>query len=113
MPADAWDSRLVGTSRSIREIVGHLLEEDSEWLVLLGGKSLSLDASIESLRLSNEALIGLLQANWADRVDEAFAILTGDGKGMEQAVTYRQIEDYYHSGQIAWLRLSVEPEWEL
>ena len=113
MPAEAWDSRLAGTPRSVREIVEHLLEEDSEWIVLLGGEKLSLHASPESLRASNEALLELLQRQWADRADEAFLILTGDGKGMPQGVTYRQIEDYYHSGQIAWLRLALQPGWEL
>lgn len=113
MSEEALDFRMAGAQRSAREIVAHLLEEDAECIELLGGGRLALRATQDSLRTSNEALLNLLQKEWASRADEAFSILTGGGQGMVQAVTYRQIEDYYHSGQIAWLRLAVDPDWVL
>lgn len=110
-----FDVRPSGFTRSISEVAEHLLADDAVCIERLGGTAPDLEEGLgweERLAKSGNALVQELRSNWAGRELEAFSLLSGGGKGIAQGVTYIQIENAYHAGQIAWIRFELYPDWD-
>ncbi len=110
-----WDYKPEAAPRSIREIVSHLIDDDAQAIANLGGIAAAdnnVKDPIRALEASSEAVIRALREQWKDDPSGAEKRLHGDGPSVATGVTYLQIEDYYHAGQIAWLRLGIEEDWD-
>lgn len=113
-PAEC-DYLVTGMRATVNQIVEHMLANDAFCLDKLGGTAWPDDPTLpadQRLSRSGMALQQEIRANWADKQDEALLRLAGGGEGIAKGVSYIQIEDFYHAGQVCWIRLALQPDWD-
>jgi uncharacterized damage-inducible protein DinB len=66
----------------------------------------------EAVRGSHETLLTYLQTTYGDKTPDDTMPLWGDPTPLGIAIPYLSSEDYYHAGQLGYLRLAAQPEWD-
>jgi uncharacterized damage-inducible protein DinB len=61
---------------------------------------------------SHEALLGYLQATYGEKTPDDTMPLWGEPTPLGVAIPYLSSEDFYHAGQLGYLRLAAEPTWD-
>ena len=108
---------------SIKEIVAHLISDDRAALSGLQSNSEpDYDACQESerdykkllslLEESHHSLISFLRERYGACSLHDPVILWGEERKLGSALAYLSAEDFYHAGQIAYIRLATNPEWD-
>jgi hypothetical protein len=98
---------------SAREMVAHMAKNDLGAIKVLEGPQLDLAGltPFEALAMTGKALESLLEQHWQSRPQEALRRI-GGAKGVGRGISYRSMEDYYHAGQIAYIRQAIDPSWD-
>ena len=122
---DQWDWKLYPECKSIRETVAHLVVDDKAALYSLQTgeepdyeklqEQESVQASeqlLATLTESFEALLTYIQTNYAETPLETEVCAYGTPMKLGRAVAYFSAEDYYHAGQVAYIRMATDPEWD-
>jgi uncharacterized damage-inducible protein DinB len=127
--AEQWDWKPYPECKTIRDTVIHVLGTD-DWTVQCLAEGVGPEAFFERLtdaatRLADrspEELVALVtesreriyadlrQRHGASPLD-APVFLWGDEKPLGSAVSHFGSEDYYHAGQIAFIRMATDPTW--
>ena len=120
---DQWDWKPYPECKSIRETLAHMVNDDHAFVAILrDGKIEDYEAFneqerdiprlMEMLRRSHEELCAFIKERFADTpLDTEVGYFTGKTK-LGLAITGVSSEDYYHSGQVAFIRMSTDPEWD-
>ncbi len=127
MRDDQWDWKAGPGCKSVRETLAHLVVDDRAALQSLttGGEpdyeGLSQTALAEAggdltrqreiLDASFAQLIAHLQAAYADTPLDVEVSVWGAPMKLARAIAYFSSEDFYHAGQIAYIRLATDPDW--
>jgi uncharacterized damage-inducible protein DinB len=109
--------------KSVKEILAHLVVDDLAALESFQtlhepgyDKIAAPEGTYEELRgaldESHEKLISWLNANLADKPLDESSCGFGHPLPACQAIAHISSEDYYHAGQIAFIRMATDPEWE-
>jgi uncharacterized damage-inducible protein DinB len=118
-----WDWKPYPECKSIRETLAHLIWVDRTALTSLGtGREPDYAALDEPerdrerlqalLAESHERLCRFLTARYADAPLDTEVCLFGDPQKLGRALAYLPAEDYYHSGQVAFIRMATDPSWD-
>ena len=104
-----------GALRSIEEIVEHMLANDAFCMAKLDAEPFEDEpdqSAAARLTRSGMALTQVIRQKWAGNEHAALLRLAGGGAGIARGVAYIQIEDFYHAGQVCWIRLVLHPDWD-
>ena len=119
---DQWDWRPYPQCFSIRQTLRHLVLDDRAALdSLKTGKAPNYDAYrtfegdmeklYAELRESHENLITHLRSLYADAPPDTNICIWGVWRKLPQGIAYLSSEDFYHMGQIAFIRMASDPTW--
>ena len=125
---DQWLWKPYPECKSIRETLQHLLWVDrtaldslhgsppEDWLPLIDKINAetagdNIESLLEAIAQSLEALLSYFQENFTDAPLETTVTLWGSEKKLGVAVAYLTSENFYHAGQIAFIRLATDPDW--
>ena len=124
---DQWDWKPYPECKSIRETLIHLVVDDRAALDALENNgepdyetlaaAATADAHGDSTHLkalSDEAfthLLELLMSRYADAPLDTEISVFGSMKKLGVAIPYFSSEDYYHTGQVAFIRMASDPTW--
>lgn len=119
---DQWDWKPYPECKSIRETLAHLVMDDRVFLARLQTNG-DLDYSSvkenetdipKLLALMEESHLGLCRFigdRFADTpLDAPVMFFTGETT-LGRALAEIPSEDYYHAGQVAFIRLATDPQW--
>ena len=122
---DQWDWQPYPQCKTVRETLAHLVVVDRGFLYAFetGGipdwDSFFPDwqpYTPEQLRAllaeSRAKLLDHLKSKYADTPLDAEVTLYGAPMKLGQAVASISSEDYYHSGQVAFIRMASDPTWD-
>lgn len=115
LTASECDYLVPGMRATVNQIVEHMIANDAFCMDKLGGAKWIDDPSLSAeqrLSRSGMALQQEIRANWSHKQEEALLRLAGGGEGIAKGVSYIQIEDFYHAGQVCWIRLAIQPDWD-
>jgi uncharacterized damage-inducible protein DinB len=119
---DQWDWKPYPECKSIRETVAHLISDDRAVMQSLEtGREPDYDSLQESerdivrllalLEESHEQVCAFLKERYADKSLDTEACLYGGMMKLGSAVAHITSEDFYHAGQVAYIRMATEPTW--
>lgn len=108
---------------SIKETLAHLICDDRSSLDgLRSGREPDYDAHreherdfgklVELLHQSHSDLIGFLRERYGASALDEMVTLWGQERKLGSALAFLTSEDYYHAGQVAFIRLATNPEWD-
>ena len=125
---DQWDWKPNAECKSIRETLAHLIGDDRAALHAMetGGEpdyenimnavftegvsdAMALRARLDA---SFEKLIGFVQTRYAGAPLDLEVSAYGSPMKLARAVAYLSSEDFYHSGQVAYIRIATDPSWD-
>ena len=126
---DQWDWKPYPECKSIREALPHLITDDRaalqaletggepDYMALLGQADREFAGQgIEQVRAALDASHERLCAYIADRFRDApiDTEVSAYGAPMKlgRAIPYLSSEDFYHAGQIAFIRMATDPAWD-
>ncbi len=120
---DQWDWKPYPECKTIRETLAHLISDDRAALQALEtGQEPDYEALQESerdltrlralLEESHETLCAFLRAHYAEAPLDTEASFFGSPMKLGRGVAYLTAEDYYHAGQIAFIRMATDPNWD-
>jgi uncharacterized damage-inducible protein DinB len=120
---DQWDWKPYPECKSIRETLAHLIWVDRAALVSLetGGEpdyaaleepARDLDRLHALMGDSHERLCRHLNTHYAGAPLDTEVCLYGDRQTLGRALAYFPSEDYYHAGQVAFIRIATDPGWD-
>jgi uncharacterized damage-inducible protein DinB len=123
LPDDQWDWKPYPECKSIRETLAHLVWIDRVALVSLETGAEPDYAALEEpehdrdrlralLEASHERLCQYLTTRYAAAPLDTEVSLYGDRQPLGRALAYFPSEDYYHSGQVAFIRMATDPGWD-
>jgi uncharacterized damage-inducible protein DinB len=118
-----WDWKPYPECESIRETLAHLVWADRAALISLETGQEPDYAALEvherdlgrlhtMLAESHERLGAFLTTRYGDTPLDTEVRLFGDRKKLGSAVGYLTAEDFYHSGQVAFIRMATDPGWD-
>jgi uncharacterized damage-inducible protein DinB len=126
---DQWDWKPFPECKSIRETLVHLIVDD--WAALqsfqtkeepdyegLSNQTASetSGASLEQIRTiltdSHERLCAYLNATFVNSPLDTEVTLWGSTTKLGRALAYLPSEDFYHAGQVAFIRMATDPQWD-
>ena len=113
MSAEQWDWKPFPVCRSIREILRH-------WAEVFAADDMALEASLKTAAPDVAAVQALMKEaglRFGTEFSAQYAGSTLDtrlpnGVAVGTALASLAGEDNYHAGQIAFIRLATEPEWD-
>jgi uncharacterized damage-inducible protein DinB len=120
---EQWDWKPYPECKTIRETLAHLVSDDRAFLEMMDkGKITDYDAFDEQerdvsallilLAESHENLCRFLRARFADvPVDTEVNSFFGRVP-LGTAISGISSEDYYHAGQVAFIRIATDPQWK-
>jgi uncharacterized damage-inducible protein DinB len=76
---------------------------------LMGESGRSL---VECARESHAAICDYLERTYGASPLDTEVVLWGKARKLGTAVAYLSSEDYYHAGQVAYIRIATDPEWD-
>lgn len=120
---DQWDWKPYAECKSIRETLAHLVSDDRAFIEILDkGDVKDYDAlAVEArdvnkllalLDESNAELCAFLLGKFSDTpLDTEVQFFTGK-MPLGNAIAGISSEDYYHAGQVAFIRIATDPSWD-
>lgn len=119
---EQWDWKPFPECKSARETLAHLIWVDRIALVSLetGGEPdyaalEEAERDFERLRAmlleTHARLLDFLTARYGDQPLDTEVCLFGDTMKLGRAAAYLSGEDFYHSGQVAYIRMATDPSW--
>ncbi len=122
MTDEQWDFKPYAECKSVRETVAHLISDDRAALdSLKSGQEPDYDACqveeqdreklLAMVAESHEALLAHIGTAFAEQDLGAETSLWGSQMKVG-ALGYISSEDYYHAGQVAYIRLATDPAWD-
>jgi len=118
-----WDWKPYPECKSIRETLAHLVQDDRAALAALhsGGEpdyesfaepERDLDRLRALLAESHEALCAAIAAKFDGAPLDTPMSAWGAIKPLGTAIPFFCSEDYFHAGQISFIRLATDPTWD-
>lgn len=119
---DQWDWKPYPECKSIRETLAHLVSDDRAFIAILrDGEITDYEAFQENetdvekllglLSQSSDALCAFVKDQFADTpLDAETSFFFGKTK-LGLALAGISSEDYYHAGQVAFIRMASDPAW--
>jgi len=128
LPDEAWSWKPYAESKSVLETLAHLRvddlmaleslktgeEPDYETATEMVAPTISSgkDALLANLAESHAALIAYLRDNFAEaRLDTPICVW-GATQPLATGIPFFCSEDYYHAGQVAFIRMAQDPTWD-
>lgn len=120
---DQWEWKPYPECKNVREILVHLIADDRAALEALEtGKSPNYD-TLQVAERDPDRLLGLLdeshkrvceflKANYADVPLDREICIWGNPMKLASGVAFLSSEDFYHAGQVAFIRMATDPEWD-
>ncbi|MBS1709218.1 MAG: DinB family protein [Armatimonadetes bacterium] len=120
---EQYDWKPYAECKAVRETLTHLLWVDRAALDTMetGQMPTSMGIEVEDSSLptmvglleeSHRALVDYIAVTYQDAPLDAPNTLWGDDQKLINAVPYLASEDYYHAGQVAYVRLATDPAWD-
>ncbi len=120
---EQWDWKPYSECKSIRETLAHLIADDRAALQSLQtGKEPTYETLQESERdmaklrvlldKSHQELCDFLLTQYADASLETEICIWGTKTKMAKGIPYFSSEDFYHAGQVAFIRMATDPKWD-
>ena len=120
---DQWDFRPYTQCFTIRQTLRHLILDDRSALDSLQSRTeprydnlrsftKDVDALLAELDESHRNLVDYLRTNYADASLDTEVCIWGNRYKLPQGIAYLSSEDFYHMGQIAFLRQASDPDWD-
>ena len=120
---DQWDWKPYPECKSIRETVAHLIADDRAAVVMLEtgefpdfGGMLEREAAPAKLQAllaeSHENLCAFLRRRFADAPLDGVVKYFFGPEPLGLAIMGGSSEDYYHAGQVAFIRMASDPQWD-
>lgn len=121
---EQWDWKPYPECKSVRETVAHLVTDDRAALFSLEtGKepdyeALSVEPGRDSARLralldeSHARLCEAIQARYANAPLDTEACIYGGSMKLARGIAHLSSEDFYHAGQVAFIRMATDPAWD-
>lgn len=69
------------------------------------------DFLLARLATSHQALLDLLRTRFADSPLDAEICVWGAKMPLYRGIPYFSSEDFYHAGQVAYIRMAIQPDW--
>ena len=121
-----WDWKPYPECKTLRETLQHLIIDDQAALESLrSGEEPSYDQSpmnihelhgpdglFENLKRSHEALISELRKRFADASLDTEVCVWGSMERLVPGIAYFASEDFFHAGQVSFIRMASDPEWD-
>lgn len=108
LPEEAWDQKAAPEGMTVREIATHLCECYYAFSEMAKGRKYEWGTySITAMEPAH-----LLELMFGLRTAAANLALAGDAKIMKESLGYLCLHDAYHVGQIALVRIRLEPKWD-
>ena len=124
---DQWDWKPYPECKSIRETLVHLIQDDRaaveaiekncepDYETLMAAAAALAAQDVDHLKALSEssfaALLALLTSRYADAPLDAEINVFGATKKLGVGIPFFSSEDYYHTGQIAFIRMASDPSW--
>ena len=120
---DQWDWKPYPECKTVRETLAHLVQDDRAALQALetGGEPdydswAEPERDREKLRAlldeSHARLCAAIHGKYGDAPMETVASAYGAPMPLGAAIPYLSSEDYYHAGQVAFIRQATDPGWD-
>ena len=71
----------------------------------------SVDELLATLRTTHAQLLAEIEARFPDPEEGTPICIWGDRRPFRSGVAWLSSEDFYHAGQIAFIRIATDPEW--
>ena len=118
-----WDWKPYPECKSVRETLAHLVQDDRAALEALrtGGEpdyegATEPERDMARLRAilaeSHEALCAAILEKYADSPLGDTASIWGSPMPLGRGIPYLCSEDFYHAGQVAFIRQATDPAWD-
>ena len=119
---DQWDFRPFPDCNTIRETLAHLVTDDNAACQSLASGAEPDYAAAQVSETDRDRLLDLLTAshlrlldtltNTLNAAPEAELCIWGHAMPPARGIPYLSSEDYYHAGQVAFLRMASDPAWD-
>lgn len=120
---DQWDWKPYPECKSIAETLAHLIADDRAAIhILETGQFPDFSSILEHtpdpiklqtlLTQSHENLVAFLLNKFSDTSLDTPVNYFEGVISLSQAILGISSEDYYHAGQVAFIRLATDPEWD-
>ena len=120
---DQWDWKPYPECKSIRETLAHLIADDRATIHMLEtgqfpdfGSLLESETGTEKLESllsdSHEKLCEFIKAKFSSTPLDTLVNFWEGPVPLAQAITGISSEDYYHAGQVAFIRMATDPGWD-
>ncbi len=120
---DQWDWKPYPECKSIRETLAHLVTDDRAALAALeAGGEPDYESCVESerdlerlrelLTESHQALCATLEQKYAGAPLDTVASFWGAMKPLGAGIPFLCSEDYFHAGQVSFIRMATDPAWD-
>jgi uncharacterized damage-inducible protein DinB len=128
LTAEQWDWKPYPECMSVRETLGHLIvddlaaleslesEEEPEYDVISqhemqAERLVNLDVLKSRLTESHEKLCTYILGRWSTADLDSEICVWGNKMTLVRGISHLSSEDFYHSGQIAFIRMATDPSW--
>lgn len=122
---EQWDWKPYAECKSIRETLVHLIVDDRaalqalqtngepEYDALIGNEQPGEPAELlERLAATHQELCSYIRATYASAALDTVVSAFGAPTKLASAIPYISSEDFYHSGQVGFIRMASGPEWD-
>jgi uncharacterized damage-inducible protein DinB len=120
---EQWDFKPFPECKSVRETLQHLIIDDRAAVDSIrtgedpnyeeGPYSIKdLSQLKQTLTDSHEALLQELRIRYANAPIDSEICVWGAQDKLGTGIAYFSSEDFYHAGQVAFLRMASDPEWD-
>jgi uncharacterized damage-inducible protein DinB len=120
---DQWEWKPYAECKSIRETLAHLICDDRAALQSMQtGKEPDYESLVESemdrdlllakLEESHRALCDFITQTWGSAQVDTEVCIWGVRRKIAAGLSYLTSEDFYHSGQVAFIRSATVPVWD-
>jgi uncharacterized damage-inducible protein DinB len=121
---DQWDWKPYPECKSIRETLMHLhvddkaalfsvqTNEEPDYEGMLAAAEMKEVAQLRAqLDESFETLLQEIQTRYADAPLDAEICIFGSKMKLAIGIPHLSAEDFYHAGQVAFIRMATDPDW--
>lgn len=120
---EQWDWKPYAECKSITETVAHLICDDRAALQSLQtGKEPDYENLSEAepdrvkllaiLDASHRELCDFITSKWSGSPVETEVSIWGSPMTLASGIAYMSSEDFYHAGQVAFIRSATDPAWD-
>lgn len=119
---DQWNWKPYPECKSIRETLQHLIVDD---LAALDSLKSGVEPNYEAftvtetdisklmhqLERTHAELVGYLRDSFGDKPLDSDICVWGHNVKLGRGIPHLSSEDYYHAGQVSFIRLATDPKW--